>query len=140
VVFMEYASYKTPTGLSVSVVPDSCEYEGDDRLIVLRLTDAGKLFINQTQEDWNSLPEVLVKIYGLRVHRTLYLLAEDGVPFETVADALDIVENVNVEPHQAVRTGADKLDIRVRLITPQAMNTSCVLESVAIGSRHHASR
>ena len=137
VVFMEYSSYKTPTGLSVSVVPARCEYEGDDRLIVLRLTDAGKLFINQTQEDWNSLPEVLAKIYGLRVHRTLYFLAEDGVPFQTVADALDIVENANVEPHRAVRRRAGKLGIMVRLITPKAMNASCVLEPVAIGSSQH---
>jgi biopolymer transport protein ExbD len=140
VVFMEYSSYQTPMGLSVSVVPARCDYEGDDRLIVLRLTDAGKLFINQTQEDWNSLPDVLSKIFGLRAHRTLYLLAEDGVPFQTVADALDSVENVNVEPHPAVRTGADKLGIKVRLITPKAMNTSCVLEPVAIGSSQHASR
>ena len=140
VVFMEYASYKSPTGLPVSVVPTHCEYEGDDRLVVLRLTDAGKLFVNQTQEDWNGLPEALATIYGLRVNRTLYLLAEDGVPFQTVADALDIVENADIGPHQAVRTGADKLDIRVRLITPKAIHTSCLLEPVAIGSSHHASR
>jgi hypothetical protein len=137
---MEYSSYQTPMGVYVSVVPARCEYEGDDRLIVLRLTDAGKLFINQTPEDWNSLPEVLSKIYGSRVPRTLYLLAEDGVPFQTVADALDIVENAKVEPHQAVSTGADKLNITVRLITPKAMNTSCVLEPVAIGSSQYASR
>jgi biopolymer transport protein ExbD len=135
-----YFAPREPTGLEVGLVPDRCVYEGDDRLIVLRLSDAGELSINQTQEDWNSLPEVLSKIYGSRVHRTLYLLAEDGVPFQTVADALDIVENVNVEPHQAVRTGADKLDITVRLITPKAMNTSCVLEPVAIGSSQHAPR
>jgi biopolymer transport protein ExbD len=138
--FMSFASFREPKGLGVEVVPARCEYEGDDRIIVLRLTNAGKLFINQTQEDWNRLPDVLAQIYGLRVHRTLYLLAEDGVPFQTVADALNIVENANVEPHQAVRTGADKLDITVRLITPKAMNTSCVLQPVAIGSRQHASR
>ena len=136
---MEYSSYQTPMGLSVSVVPARCEYEGDDRLLVLRLASTGKLSINQTQEDWSSLSEVLSKIYGSRVHRTLYLLAEDDVPFQTVADALDIVGNATVEPHQAVRTGADKLDITVRLITPKAM-TSCVLEPVAIGSNQHASR
>jgi biopolymer transport protein ExbD len=140
VVFMEYSSYQTPMGLHVGVVPDRCVDEGDDRPIVLRLTDAGKLFVNETQEDWNSLPEVLSKIYGSRVPRTLYLLAEDGVPFQTVADALDIVENAKIEPHQAVRTGAHKLNITVRLITPKAMNTSCVLEPVAIGSGQHASR
>jgi biopolymer transport protein ExbD len=134
VLFMAFEPYETPTGLHVGLVPDRCVYDGDDRLIVLRLSDAGDLFINQTQEDWNILPEVLSKIYGSRAHRTLYLHADDGVLFQTVADAIDIVENANVEPHQAIHIGADKLDIRVRLVTPQAMNTSCVLEPVAIGS------
>ncbi len=140
VMFMAFEPYEKPTGLHVGLVPDRCVYEGDDRLLVLRLSDAGELFINQTQEDWNILPEVLTKIYGSRVHRTLYVRADDGVPFQTVADAIDIVENADVEPHQAVRMGADKLDITVRLITPKAMSTSCVLEPVAIGSSQHASR
>lgn len=138
--FMSFASFHEPKGFGIEVLPARCDYEGDDRVIVLRLSDAGELFINQTQEDWNSLSEVLSNIYSTRVPRTLYLLAEDGVPFQTVADAIDIVENANVEPHQAVRTGANKLDITVRLITPKTMNTSCVLEPVAIGSSHHASR
>jgi biopolymer transport protein ExbD len=137
---MTVGPYETPTGLHVGLVQDRCVDDGDDRLIVLRLTNAGELFINQTREDWNSLPEVLSKIYGSRVHRTLYVRADDGVPFQTVADAIDIVENANVEPHHAVRMRADKLDITVLLITPKAMNTSCVLEPVAIGSSHHDSR
>jgi len=140
VVFVEYSSYHTPMGLTVSVVPTRCEDVGDDRLIALRLTDTGNLFINQTEEDENSLPEVLSKIYGTRVRRTLYLLAEGGVPFQRVADALDVVKNTNVEPHQAIRTGAGRRDIAVQLITPQAVNNSCVLSPVAIGSSHPTSR
>lgn len=139
-VFIAFEPYETPTGLHVGLIPDRCELEDDDRPIVLLITDAGEFFINQTQEDWNSLPEVVSKIYGSRVHRTLYVRADDGVPFQTVADAIDIVENANIEPHQAVRMGADKLDITVRLITPNVMNTSCVLEPVAIGSSQHSSR
>lgn len=129
-----------PMGLDVGLASDNCVDEGDDRLIVLRLTETGELFINQTQEDWNTLPEVLSKIYSTRAHRTLYLGAENGVPFQAVADAIDIAEHANAEPHQAVRTGADRLDITVRLITPKTMNTSCLFEPVAIGSSHHASR
>jgi biopolymer transport protein ExbD len=140
VMFMALEPYERPTGLHVGLVPDCCVDEGDDRLIVLRLSDAGELFINQTLEDWNGLPEVLSKIYGSRLHRTLYLRADDGVPFQTVADAIDIVENANVEPHQAVRMGADKLDITVRLITPKAMNASCVLGPAGIRSSEHAPR
>jgi hypothetical protein len=106
-VYTPYFAPRWATGLDVGLVPDHCVYAGDDRLIVLRLSDAGELFINQTKEDWNSLPEVLSRIYSSRVLRTLYLRADDGVPFQTVADAIDMVENANVEPHQAVRMRAD---------------------------------
>jgi hypothetical protein len=106
----------------------------------MRITDAGKLFLNAEQEDRNSLPGRLSEIYSMRVHRTLYLFADDGVPFQTVADALDTVENalVIVEP-QAVDTGMDKLDITVRLVTPRALNARCP-EPVATGSSRHALR
>ena len=81
-VSMEYASYKTPTGLEVSVTPAArlCELDGD-RLIVLHITDAGKLFLNQEPEEWNSLAGRLSDIYSLRLHRTLYILADDGLLF-----------------------------------------------------------
>ncbi len=138
--FMALEPYERPTGLHVGLVPDRCVDEGDDRPIVLHLSDAGELSINQTQEDWNSLPEVLSKIYVSRVHRTLYVRADNSVPFQTLADAIDIVENANIESHQAVRMGTDKLDITVRLITPTAMNTGCALEPVAIGASQHAPR
>jgi biopolymer transport protein ExbD len=139
-IVMTVGPYETPTGLHVGLIQDRCVDDGDDRLIILRLTDAGELFINETREPWNSLPEVLSKIYGSRLHRTLYVRADDGVPFQTVADAIDIVENATVEPHQAVRMGGDSLDITVLLITPKAMNTTCVLEPVAVGSSQHDSR
>lgn len=43
-VFMQYSSYETPTGLDVGMTPETlpCEYDGD-RLIVLHVTDAGKV-------------------------------------------------------------------------------------------------
>jgi MotA/TolQ/ExbB proton channel family len=74
VVFMEYSSDETPTGLYVGMTPATlgCEYDGD-RLIVLRVTDAGKVFLNQEQEDWNSLAGRLSEIYSPRLHRTLIL-------------------------------------------------------------------
>jgi hypothetical protein len=74
VVFMEYSSYETPTGLYVGMTHATlgCEYDGE-RLIVLRVTDAGKVFLNQEQEDWNSLAGGLSEIYSPRLHRTLIL-------------------------------------------------------------------
>jgi biopolymer transport protein ExbD len=127
VVFMEYSSYETPTGLYIDMRPAAlhCEY-GEDRLIVLHITDAGKLFLNQEQADWNSLAGRLSEIYSMRVDRTLYLGADDGAPFQTLADVLDTVENASATVgSQASGMGTDKLDIRVRLVTPRALDARC---------------
>jgi hypothetical protein len=139
-VYTPYFAERWATGLELRLASTRCEYDGDDRLIVLHITDAGKLFLNQDQQDWNSLAGRLSEIYSMRVHRTLYLLADDGVSFQTVADALDIVENIpaTVGP-QAVGTEMDKLDITVRLLTPRASNTRCP-QPVGTGSGKHASR
>jgi biopolymer transport protein ExbB/TolQ/biopolymer transport protein ExbD len=122
--FMTFSSFNTPAGLHLALASGHCESDGNDRVVTLRITDAGKLFLNAEQEDWNSLGIRLSQIYSLRVNRTLYLLAEDGVPFQTVAHALDFV-------------GTDH--IRVRLVTPKAMNAHCH-QLVVTGSSQHASR
>jgi biopolymer transport protein ExbD len=123
---MTFASFHTPTGFYVELASARCEYDGDDRLIVLHITDAGKLFLNQEQEDWNSLADRLSEIYSMRKDRTLYLLADPGVPFQTVAHALDAVENAPATiGSQAVGLRKDKLDIKVRLLTPKALNAGC---------------
>jgi len=120
-VFMPSASFsfRPPTGFYVELASARCD--GDDRLIVLHITDAGKLFLNLEQEDWNTLANRLSQIYSMREHRTLYLLADSDVPFRTVADALNTV---------------DKLDIHVQLVTPKAFNADCLLKPVVTGSSH----
>lgn len=124
--FMTFSSFHTPRGLHVGLASANCEYEGADRVVILRITDTGKFFLNTEWEEWNSLPIRLSEIYRWRVNRTLYLLAEDGVPFQTVADALDIL-------------GTDKLNITVRLVTPGAMMAHCP-EPVLTDSNHRAPR
>lgn len=126
VVFMVYSSYVVPTGLYVDMRPATfhCGY-GEDRLIVLHMTDAGKVLLSQEQEEWNSLEVRLSEIYSPRLHRVLYLLAEDGVPFQHVADAIDIAKNAPV----AGTSGS--LGITVRLITPRAMHTHCLEAAVS---------
>lgn len=131
VVFMEYSSYETPTGLYVDMRPGAlhCEY-GEDRLIVLHMTDAGEVFLNQEQGEWNSLAGRLSEIYSPRLHRTLYLLADDGVPFQHVADAIDIAKNA------PVAGTSSSLDITVRLITPRAVRAHCLELVVTRPSQH----
>lgn len=117
------SSFRPPTGFYVELASVPCAYDGDDRLIVLHITDAGKLFLNQEQEDWNTLANRLSQIYSMREHRTLYFLADSDVPFRTVAYALDSVESAPV-------------NIQVRLVTPKAFNDNCLLKPVVTGSSH----
>ncbi len=100
------------------------------------ITDADKLLLNQEQEDWNALAGRLSEIYSMPEHRTLYLLADSGVPFQTVAHALDTVESAPaaVGP-QAVGVRMDRLNIKVRLVTPTALNAGCP-KPVVTGSGH----
>ena len=125
--FMTFASFHTPTGFYVELASARCEdYDVVDKLIVLHITDTGQLFLNQEQEDWNNLAVRLSQIYSMKERRTLYLLADPDLPFRTVADALDTVENAsaNVGP-QAVGTKKDRLGIEVQLVTPRGFNADC---------------
>lgn len=139
-VCMTFASFHTPTGFYVELASARCEYDGDDPPIVLHMTDAGKLFLNREQADWNSLAGRLSEIYSMREHRTLYLLADSGVPFQAVAHALDAVESAPaaVGP-QAVGMRTDRLNIKVRLVTPKALNADCP-KPVVTGSGRHVLR
>ena len=136
--FMTFASFHTAKGFYVELASAGCD--AVDRLIVLHITDAGKMFLNLEQEDRNNLADRLSAIYSMRQDRTVYLFADAGVPFQPVADALDTVENVPVTVvPQAVGMGMDKLDIAVRLVTRRALNARCP-EPVVTGSSRQASR
>jgi hypothetical protein len=76
-----FGRWDIPMGLAVGIAPARCVAEGGDRLIVLRLTNADKLFINQEGVDWDNLESRLSQIYSLRVDRTLYLLLKMAFRF-----------------------------------------------------------
>jgi biopolymer transport protein ExbD len=128
-VVLVYSSFSAPreaTGFGIELAPPRCAPNSIDRQIVLHITDEGNLFLNTEQQDWNSLASLLSGIYSLRAERTLYLTVDDGVPFQTVADFLDIVENVPATTTpEAVVNEVRKLDIRVKLITPAVVNAQC---------------
>jgi biopolymer transport protein ExbD len=139
-VYTPYFAPREATGLELKLAPSCCENCANDRITLLHITDAGKLLLNEEQEDWNGLAGRLSEIYSVREQRTLDLVADDGVPFQTVADALDIVENIPATTgSQATGIEMDKLDITVRLITPNVWNARC-LEPVATSSGHHVSK
>ena len=135
-----YFAPREPTGLELELAPSCPENHAHDRATLLHITDAGKLFLNEEQEDWNGLAGRLAEICRVRAQRTLDVVVDDGVPFQTVADALDITENVPVSAGtQGPDLRMEKLDIRVRLLTPNALNAHCP-ESVVGGSIKRALR
>ena len=124
--YMTFASLHAPTGFYVGLAPAHCEYDEADTLIVLHIRDSGKLFLNEEDEDWNGLADRLSQIYGMRAHRAIYLLADSGVRFDTVARAIDTVENAEATVgSQADGMRKGKLDIKVWLVTPETLNAGC---------------
>jgi biopolymer transport protein ExbD len=117
-----YSPYFDParaTGLAIDLASTRCEYESDDRLVALHVTNASKIFLNTEEEDRKNLVGRLSEIYGKREHRTLYLLADEEVSMQTVAGVVDIVESAEST------SGKEPLDIRVLLITPSVSKAHC---------------
>lgn len=122
-VYMPFPGRPSPTGFDVGLASTRCGFAADDRLIVLHITDTGKLFLNLERQEWSTLANRLSQIYSMREHRTLYLLADSDVPFRTVAHALDTVRNATV-------------DIEVQLVTPKASNADCFPKPVTTDLSH----
>jgi biopolymer transport protein ExbD len=135
--FMTFGSFHTSTGFNVELASERCVGDGDDRVIVLHITDGGELFLNNAQENTSSLVDHLSGIYSARQYRTLYVLADSGAPFQTVADALDAVTNTPAVVAPPVPgTRRERLEIRVLLITPRAFSQNCP-KPIATGSRNY---
>jgi biopolymer transport protein ExbD len=111
-IFLRFEPYERATGLPVRLPSSNCEY-GDDRLVVLHIDEMGKLYLNNEPKDSKDLTDLLSKIYSNKKDRTLYLFADDHVPFQTVANAIDIARNSPI-------AGPNALDLTVLLITPLA--------------------
>jgi biopolymer transport protein ExbD len=116
---LPFYAFRPVMGLSVSIASKSCEQDRGHRLVVLHINDEGKVFLNQKQEEWNGLAGSLAKVYSLPTQRTIYLLVENEVRFQTVADAIDIAK------FTALAGTSNPPDITVRLITPGAANARC---------------
>ena len=126
--FAMFASFRATVGLVVEVAPPACQKP--DRLIVLHLNDAGKLFINFEPVDQLSLPDRLGEIYGKRAERNIYLVVDDGVPFQSAAEVIDMVRNTPFptlpgQPPTPPELGSHDLKITVSLVTPSAKKGRC---------------
>jgi biopolymer transport protein ExbD len=115
--FMTFATFHVPKGLAVEIAPTQCGLGESDRFIALRVSNSGKVFLNFEEEPWDTLAHRLSEAYKYREYRTLYVLADDEVRYQTVADLINLVQNAPASTESA--------PIRVRLITPVAKNVPC---------------
>ncbi len=109
VVYEPFFDPHRPRGFAVDLAPVQCDV--GERLTVLHVAETGKLFLNGEPEEWRNLSQRLAEVYKLRADRTLDVLADDGVLYQTVMDAMDVVESAAMP---------DGERIRVRLVTPKA--------------------
>ncbi len=84
---------REPTGLGVGLTSAGCESDLPNRVVVLRITDTGNLLLNGERQERENLAARLSAIYSTRMHRTIYLLADDEVPFQTVVDTISVVRS-----------------------------------------------
>jgi biopolymer transport protein ExbD len=120
------------TGFQVEVASDTCACRDlDDHFIVLHVSDGGRLSINSEDATPERLAALLSDIYRTRAEKILYLSIDDSASFQSIADALDIVQHLTeqssggVPVPDALRESTSKMDIRVRLVTRNATATVC---------------
>lgn len=123
---MVFESLRTSTGFYVGFAEANCEYGVLDNPIVLHITDSGKLYLNYEGVELSGLANRLSMIYSMRAHREIYMLADPGVSFRTVAETLDALEDApSTDGNHSIGARRDKLGIKVRLITPNVMSVGC---------------
>jgi len=87
--------------------------------------------INSEPALQTRLASRLQMIYSTRAECILYLSAEDDIPFQRVAEAVDLVQSVREESVQALTVPRElqgsprRMNIQIRLITPKAINKPC---------------
>ncbi len=125
---MVFESLRTSTGFYVGFAEVNCEYGVLNHPIVLHITESGKLYLNYEEVELSGLANRLSMIYSMRAHREIYMLADPGVSFRTVAETLDALEDApSTDGNHSIGTRRDKLGIKVRLITPNVMSVGCRL-------------
>ena len=127
-----HRSSRHSNGLCVQLAADTCScYPDSSRVVVLHLLSGGGMSINSEPALQTRLASRLQMIYSTRAERILYLSAEDDIPFQRVAEAVDLVQSVREESVQALTVPRElqgsprRMNIQIRLITPKAINKPC---------------
>ena len=121
--FMLIAPTNTPKGFDVGIASKRCgDTDFSDRVIVLHIAHDGRVLLNFEEVDWDLIQNRLSDIYSLREQRVLYVLADEDVRFQTVADAIDLVQNAEE------RGTSRSLSITAHLLTPSRCPKPLLIE------------
>jgi biopolymer transport protein TolR len=82
--------------------PNAPKNNDVDRTIVVQLIDRGagqdpSLKINQEDATWDNLQGRLTDIYKTRAEKVMFVKGDDAIPFERVADVIDIAHAAGVD-------------------------------------------
>ena len=119
----------TPKGYMVRVAPDTCLCATDDyRIIHVHLSKDGGVTINTEAVQANELRTLLSKIYAVRAERVIYLSSDLDVPFQRLAEVIDLLQNLQystsvLEP--PALKDVRPMRVEVRLITTGSVDTRC---------------
>lgn len=119
----------TPKGYMVSVAPDTCLCATHDyRIIHVHLSKDGGMTINTEAVQANELRTLLSKIYAVRAERVIYLSSDLDVPFQRLAEVIDLLQNLQystsvLEPPALKDVRA--MRVEVRLITTGSVHIRC---------------
>ena len=120
------------TGLRVRIAMDRCDCSYVPKLLTVNRN--GEIWMMSKRLEQRDLVIHLAMVYALRQH-VLYLLADESMPFQKVADVIDAVQGAT-QPHEAPgpvpeglgKIRPDNLDIEIRLVTPGSANKPCHID------------
>jgi len=114
-----YVAVPTPQGLTVDIA--ACVERGDDvlmRYAVLIIQSDGSVRINYDPIARSDLARRLKQIFGTRKGKGIYLWADRDVPFQSVAEVIDIAKTQM--DYVAIITPSLRNGTGCRLIIPRA--------------------
>lgn len=89
---------QAPTGLpAVAPQPAPERIIGDNPVVVVQVLAGGRLMIDQDRSNWSSLGARLATIFKSRADKVAFVKGDDEVPFERVAQAIDIMRGAGIE-------------------------------------------
>lgn len=118
--FVYFNPSKPSAGYFLRPPYKACTDEPDYRISYVHLSKDGALMLNSERVERVELSERLFDIYRSRAERVIYFSADPEVPFQNVADSIDLIKNL----HNS--SGTERLTMDIILMTP-GMQDACNL-------------